>query len=49
MTARVSDRLIDLIGIGLEWLVDKDGNIRLEFFDGNIVRPIQAGNKLDTV
>lgn len=48
MTIRASDRLSDLIGIGAEWLMDKEGNIRLEFFDGNIVRSNSTGNRMDT-
>lgn len=49
MTIRASDKLSDLTGIGVEWLMDTNGYIRLEFFNGNIVRSKPSGNMEDTV
>lgn len=49
MTARASDNLKDLLGIGLEFLLDADGNVRLEFYNGNIIRNKPAGDLSDTV
>lgn len=38
MTIRVSDRIQDLNGVGVEFLTDKDGNIIAEFVNGNMRR-----------
>ena len=37
MTIRVSNKVMDLTGIGIEYLVDELGNVRAEFYDGNFV------------
>ena len=49
MTARASDRLEDLRGIGLEYLMDAEGNVRLEFYNGNIIRSKPSGDLSETV
>jgi hypothetical protein len=47
---KASNKLQDLSGQGLEWLLSDDGEfIRLEFYDGNIVRRGGTGNTDDTV
>lgn len=48
MTVRASDRLTDLIGVGLEFLMDSEGNVRLEFYNGNIVRSKPSGDLENT-
>jgi hypothetical protein len=47
--AKASDNIQDLTGQGLEFLMDKAGNVRLEFFDGHIVRHSKSGNNDVTV
>lgn len=37
---RTCTSVSDLLGIGEEWLVDEDREIRLRFYDGNIVTSI---------
>lgn len=49
MKAKASDNIQDLTGQGLEFLMDKAGNVRLEFYDGNIVRHSKSGNEDATV
>lgn len=50
MTIKASNKLTDLTGIGTEFLVSDDGVwVRLEFYNGNIVRTASQGNKDDTI
>lgn len=49
MKCKASDNIQDLTGQGLEFLMDKFGNVRLEFFNGNIVRSKPSGNTADTI
>lgn len=47
---KASDNLSDLTGEGTEFWTTKDKNfVRLEFFNGNIVRSKPSGNTEDTV
>lgn len=49
MTARASDKLSDLIGVGLEYYLDAYGNVRLEFYNGNIIKGKGVGNMEPTL
>lgn len=49
MKAKASDNIQDLLGVGLEFLIDRLGNVRLEFFNGNIVRSKALGDNETTV
>lgn len=47
---KASNKLTDLTGQGTEFLVTDDGEyVRLEFWNGNIVRAKPSGNNEDTV
>ena len=39
----------ELQGVGEEWLMSKDGQIRAILIDGNFLRPAGAGNEEETV
>lgn len=48
MKANASDNIQDLTGKGLEFFTDKEGLVRLEFWNGTIVRSNPSGNTEDT-
>lgn len=49
MTIRISDSVLDLTGQGIEYLTDSEGNPIAEFYDGNFIRPVSAGNNEVTI